>query len=173
MIAANQKEALNLNNKCDYITPYTLGLVLKSQSDKQEKSGYRVGDILITTNTEDPAIKFGGTWERIKDKFLLACGETYSNGDTGGSLTTGSHKLTEKQLPVITAQPKANVVCHQQYSVYGKGLSYIYGGKANSLSAGNYVAYGQFKLSFGGGEGHTHTQNLPPYLAVYMWVKTA
>ena len=62
---------------------------------------YPVGSIYLTVDTSSPATLFGGTWERIKDKFLLSAGDTYSNTNTGGSAshthTTGSHTLTSSE----------------------------------------------------------------------------
>lgn len=49
------------------------------------KQAYPVGSIYISVNTVNPATLFGGTWEQVKDKFILAAGDTYSNGATGGS----------------------------------------------------------------------------------------
>ena len=43
-----------------------------------------VGSIYMSVNNINPANFFGGKWEQIKDRFLLACGSTYSNGSTGG-----------------------------------------------------------------------------------------
>ena len=53
---------------------------------------YPVGSIYQTTSsTFNPQTAWGGTWERIKDRFLLAAGDTYTGGSTGGEAT---HKLT-------------------------------------------------------------------------------
>ena len=45
---------------------------------------YPVGSIYMSVNSTSPADLFGGTWEQIKDTFLLAAGDTYSAGSTGG-----------------------------------------------------------------------------------------
>ena len=57
---------------------------------------YPVGSIYMSINNVNPSTVFGGTWEQIKDKFLLASGDTYNNGATGGSAT---HTLAVNQLP--------------------------------------------------------------------------
>ena len=49
---------------------------------------YPVNSIYMTVENiteEQMNSKFGGTWEKIKDRFLLASGDTYTNGNTGGS----------------------------------------------------------------------------------------
>ena len=52
-----------------------------------------VGSVYISTAATDPADLFGGgTWERIKDVFLLAAGDTYAAGASGGE---AAHTLTE------------------------------------------------------------------------------
>lgn len=43
-----------------------------------------IGELYITLSDENPSVKFGGTWEQIKDTFLLASGDIYSAGSTGG-----------------------------------------------------------------------------------------
>lgn len=55
-----------------------------------------VGSLYWSSSPTDPATLFGGTWARIKDRFILAAGDTYANGATGGSATV---KLTESNLP--------------------------------------------------------------------------
>lgn len=47
---------------------------------------YPIGSIYMTFANVSPAELFGGQWEQIKDKFLLASGDTYENGNTGGSV---------------------------------------------------------------------------------------
>lgn len=49
------------------------------------KQAYPVGSIYVSVNTVNPSTLFGGTWQQIKDKFLLCAGDTYSNGSSGGS----------------------------------------------------------------------------------------
>lgn len=39
---------------------------------------YPVGSIYMSVNDTDPSLLFHGTWERIKDRFLLASGDAYS-----------------------------------------------------------------------------------------------
>ena len=59
---------------------------------------YPVGSIYMSVNNTSPSILFGGEWEQIEDKFLLASGTTYSNGDSGGSAdaVVVSHNHTQK-----------------------------------------------------------------------------
>lgn len=48
---------------------------------------YPVGAYYISSNSTSPATLFGGTWERVQDRMILAAGSTYTAGNTGGSAT--------------------------------------------------------------------------------------
>ncbi len=49
-----------------------------------------------TSDPRNPGDVYGGTWKQIKDRFILAAGDTYTNGATGGNATT---TLTTANLP--------------------------------------------------------------------------
>ena len=48
---------------------------------------YPVGAYYISGDPTSPATLFGGTWERVQDRMILAAGSTYTAGSTGGSAT--------------------------------------------------------------------------------------
>ena len=48
---------------------------------------YPVGSVYISFSATDPSTLFGGTWQRLKDTFLLVNGDTYAADTTGGSAT--------------------------------------------------------------------------------------
>lgn len=52
-----------------------------------------------TSDPRNPGYVYGGTWKQIKDRFILAAGDTYTNGATGGNANT---TLTEANLPSHT-----------------------------------------------------------------------
>ena len=60
---------------------------------------YPVGSLYWSSKSTNPATLFGGTWKQIKDCFILAAGDTYSNGATGGNANT---TLTVDTLPSHT-----------------------------------------------------------------------
>lgn len=119
---------------------------------------YPVGAIFISTDSTSPATLFGGTWEQIKDTFLLAAGTTYAAGATGGEAT---HTLTIDEMPshnhYVFATDVHTTTQSQSKDVYSyKEYSTTY----NPI-------YSDFS---GGGQPHN---NMPPYLAVYVWKRTA
>ena len=55
----------------------------KVNSDDLLDTIYPVGSIYMSVNNTSPASFLGGTWEQIKDRFLLGAGSK-SAGATGG-----------------------------------------------------------------------------------------
>lgn len=136
---------------------------------------YPVGAVYISTSSTDPGTLFGGTWEQLKDRFLLGAGDTYSNGETGGK---ASHTLTVDEMPTHTH--KQNAHSHVQHNYTWYNHSGKVDGKIPTSGAFNAEASNSSNFSTnsttatnqntGGGQAHN---NMPPYLVVYMWKRTA
>lgn len=60
---------------------------------------YPVGSIYMSTSSASPALLFGGQWEQIKDRFLLAAGNNHELASTGGE---EAHTLTTSEMPSHT-----------------------------------------------------------------------
>ena len=120
---------------------------------------YPVGSIYISVNSTTPGSLFGGTWERIQDRFLLASGTTYANGTTGGSAT---HTLTIGEMP----SHGHNLQFHsaQGSSNPGKGVPFM--GNGDVFVGGDPRGI----QNTGGGQPHSI---MPPYLAVYVWKRVS
>ena len=141
---------------------------------------YPVGSIYMSVNSANPSTLFGGTWERINDTFLLAAGEEYAAGDTGGSAT---HTLTENELPEM----HKTMVLRRFYSPNGANDYAVHiatgsDGTTNEIIdanvSGPVVTNGTYNMgktqkvsiNIGGGQAHSI---MPPYLAVYVWKRVA
>lgn len=57
---------------------------------------YPVGAIYMSAKNVSPASFLGGTWNQIKDRFLLSSGDSYAAGNTGGEAT---HTLSTAEMP--------------------------------------------------------------------------
>lgn len=112
---------------------------------------YPIGSIYLSVTETNPSSLFGGTWEQIKDKFLLSCWETYQNGTTGGE---------EKHTLTVTEMPSHSHTCTLAYGATdpAKGLGY-----ATQIATTHFVGFIDYQ---GGNAPHN---NMPPYLTVYMW----
>ena len=139
----------------------------------------------IGTVETDPGTTLGGTWQRIEDRFLLAAGQTYAAGATGGQAAL---TLTEQQLPPHIHHVEGFTSVDSTTHDHGVP-NVIQGGSGGE-------AYAE---SWSGGTGrrelttsaicinHDHTVDLdsqpcgsgeavgilPPYLAVYVWQRVS
>lgn len=123
---------------------------------------YPIGSIYISASGTNPHDLFGGTWEQLRDRFLLGCG-TKENGAIGGE---ENHTLTVAESP-----------SHNHRDLYwGDGTSSQFGVNRSSggglwgfdyWSTGPNCSEANFYTNYvGGNQAHN---NMPPYLAVYMW----
>ena len=119
---------------------------------------YPIGAIYLSVNNINPNTLFGfGSWEQIKDTFLLAAGNTYSAGSTGGE---AEHTLTTEEMPAHTHTFNRHQLWRTE-TVPESGESDGYGVSNKTLTV-----YSDNTSSIGGGQAHN---NMPPYLSVYMW----
>ena len=128
---------------------------------------YPVGSVYISFNNTSPETLFGGEWEQIVDHFLYP---SSSSGTTGGE---AEHTLTEDEMP---AHIHDRIVTNNNTSGLTRGM-----GTYSQTSSGE-TGYGPwFGTGFsyqgtaqtnetGGGQAHN---NMPPYITVYAWRRTA
>lgn len=118
---------------------------------------YPVGSIYLSVNSTSPASLFGGTWTQLQNRFLLGAGSNYANGATGGAAT---HTLTIDEIP-----------SHDHAYVSSAAFGTVPSGSAIAPIWGDqYGGTGIRTGLTGGGAAHN---NMPPYLAVYMWKRVS
>lgn len=120
---------------------------------------YPVGCYYWSSNSTNPGTLFGGTWEQIKDRFILAAGTTYNVGDTGGE---AKHFLSASEMPK-----------HRHKT--GPDYCKVYGGITSdtgfAIGTSPNVTMDYISTEYTGGSG-AHN-NMPPYLVAYCWHRTA
>lgn len=126
---------------------------------------YPVGAIYMSTVSTSPAVLFGGTWERMTQRFLLGADDSGTSaanqnstavvgaGGTGGQAGV---TLTTNQIPSHTHDIT--------YAQYNRGTG------SSTTSALQYTGSTKTTEATGGGQSHN---NMPPFIAVYMWKRTA
>lgn len=150
-------------------------------------STYPVGSIYMSVNSTSPATLFGGTWSQLQNRFLLGAGSSYTAGNTGGAATV---TLTTAQMPAHThtftgSSATTSSDSHTHTVPNTKGDNSGSGNKCESWSSAS--ASGRTVTT--SSDSHTHTvtakgtnsntggdgshNNMPPYLVVYMWKRTA
>ncbi len=147
---------------------------------------YPVGSVYLSLSAADPSALFGGQWEKIEGRFLLGADTARGAGTTGGN---ASHTLTTAQLPAhshrVRGDTDATNVGHDHpIPNIRTGASGEYGAYAETWGTGTgsrdlYTAYTDIThihrvdiTSQTAGSGQAFSI-LPPYLAVYMWRRTA
>ena len=131
---------------------------------------YPIGSLYTSTIATSPMNALGfGEWEQIKDTFLLACGDTYENGSTGGEV---EHTLTIEEMPKISGY----ITMHS--AATATNIHNVSGCFTSSLTNSNTYTNGGTQYSGAhsigtitfdnGGEEESHN-NMPPYLAIYVW----
>ena len=124
---------------------------------------YPVGSIYMSVNSTSPQVLFGGTWEAIQGKFLLGSSAAHKAGSTGGE---EKHTLTAAEMPE-----------HAHYMASGNSGntdtwapdvgSYL----VDSVTSEKNTWWAQLGMNnAGGSKAHN---NMPPYLSVYIWKRTA
>lgn len=156
------------------LTNYTTINKVEEMILERSKKDHGVGSLYISMNSTDPAQIFGfGTWNLIaKNSFLVGAGDAYEAGDTGGEETV---TLSTTQVPEVegTITIHNGMVATNIHKVDGCFTADVAREKYFAQGDGTAGApsIGQIRFS-NGGNNEAHN-NMPPYLAVYIWQRTA
>lgn len=140
-----------------------------NQTWSVEVPGYPIGSIYTSTSSTSPATLFGGTWEEITGRFLLAHDDSHPAASTGGEYST---TLTEDTIPAhnhyYNSYQDGYPSAHTDDSNYRTPVVNIqkatsgYPDNSAGIEWTGTTTYGQSKAH----------NNTPPYLSVYMWKRT-
>ena len=138
---------------------------------------YPVGSIYMSVSSTSPATLFGGTWTQIKGRFLLGVGSNDANTNNGyGSLAAGGINRSVNELGgevwhSLTTDEMPN---HSHYAGTDNDKR-AFGGSSTTLgpATGNGYATLLSAISTSAVGGSGSHNNMPPYLAVYMWKRSA
>lgn len=139
-------------------------------------AAHPVGSYYWSSESTDPSTLFGGTWEQVKDRFVLAAGDSYAVGATGGEAT---HTLAEAEMPA-----------HSHIEFPGESTHYLtisppsgdsFGGTGfgngtgfNSLGNAGWWSDRYKKEQEDNLKGNSQPHNnMPPYIVAYCWKRTA
>ncbi len=153
-------EKINFKNYPDTSTPLSaenLNLLqtnIENAINDMKKSLYSVGDLFMTTNEEDPNIKFGGTWRKLTDDAYLKIVSSNA-GKTGG--TSSEHKIPLTSIPSHT----------HTYSAGGGNYS------TTNITGGSGIVPQTNPYSTNTGSSGAGNAYYPYYLGVYVWIKEA
>ena len=132
---------------------------------------YPVGSIYQSANETSPASLFGGDWERQYDRFLIGGGNTYEMGSKGGSdiQSLATENIAKHQHTI--GDPGWRLMIWDEPSVPNKIWVDAGYDKTADRSVPLYYEWRDQYTSFTG-SGVPHN-NMPPYRAIAMWIRTA
>ncbi len=131
---------------------------------------YPVGCIYQSANSTSPASFLGGTWEQIKDRFILAAGDTYAAGSTGGEAEVCLTN-SDQNAPHAHVETKVGADGTAIYIVFpdvsGPDDGDVFGVAQTTWHTSKKALT---TTQSGGSKPHN---NMPPYLTVYIWQRIA
>ena len=149
-------------------------LILQGESTQKIKWSalldkiYPVGCIYQSASSTSPAELFGGTWEQIKDRFLLAAGDTYAAGSTGGE---AAHALMVQEIAKHNHTVRMSGYTNwPQETIRGYILKFdlnVIDNMGSGLATLPHVGNADINIQ-NTGENAAHN-NMPPYKVFYFW----
>lgn len=141
---------------------------------------YPVGSIYMSVNNVSPQTFLGGTWIALKDRFLIGAGNSYAVNATGGATT---HTLTVNEMPSHSHTFAGSSIGSHTHTLPSANSDadgqerYCVSRSPWGFNDSNYKTYSSGASSISGsiaasGGGKAHSI-MNPYLAVYMWKRTA
>lgn len=158
LVTAMDKKYMSYNNLINYddkLKDY-ISILLSDFLGKV----YPIGSIYLSISSVSPVTLFGGIWEQIQDTFLLAAGNLYSAGSTGGE---SEHILTVDEMPKHNHMLKTDINNPDYDVTWSEWFEYTTGW---TQEAGVTESPATHTTKTGGDMPHN---NMPPYLTVYMW----
>ena len=129
---------------------------------------YPVGSIYMSVNNVSPSVLFGfGVWERIEGQFLLGSSTDYPVGSTGGSadavIVSHSHQSSADGEYIVTSEE--NTANNTRVTYSASGNRWVDG----QTSPSNFHHRTMTNTVGEDGTG----KNMPPYITVNIWKRTA
>ena len=145
-------------------------------------AAHPVGSLYWSTQSTDPASLFGGTWERVKDRFVLAAGDSYTVGATGGTASSSHTHQYGMAIgawwgcPTIYQGDSVKSTGALEGSTTPTGWTSIGSGTVhrNSILPAEQVednTTGIWKST--ANTSAATVDNMPPYIVAYCWKRTA
>ena len=138
--------------------------------------------IYMSVSSVDPASLFGGSWTQLTNRVLIGAGSTYAVNATGGNasvtLATGNMPSHTHSVSITTNNTGSHthgLPRNNSGSAYREAIEYTT--SATRAQTTDTDSAGGHTHSVSGNTGSngsgTSFSILPPYLAVYMWRRTA
>lgn len=147
---------------------------------------YPIGSIYMSVNTSNPSTLFPNTtWQKIEGMFLLGSSSSYTSGATGGSkdaiVVSHNHTQTSHTHTIPKGYDGDNIVgtnvdikinsTNRKFPDTGGSYHMLYSESGGSLSEVPSLTSSAPTINNTGVSGTD--KNMPPYLVVNIWERTA
>lgn len=145
-----------------------IATAIKVAKEEQKLLDHPVGSIYQSIEPTSPAELFGGEWQKIEDRMLIAASNTYPVKSTGGEAT---HNHTQDlTVPFYIAGSGSSTSTY--FAGYKTGKSWTSAYKETGLTETEDTSFTQVRGLQVLGDVNT-ASSMPPYYAVYTWLRTA
>ena len=127
---------------------------------------YPVGSIYMSVKDVNPSVLFGGTWERLEDRFLLASGSSY----TATYDSDGEANNTGGSADAVVVSHSHTAGKYDGYTIANTGFQT--GNRQGMFPDTSSTSASTRIQTNSTGESGTG-KNMPPYLVVNVWKRTA
>lgn len=144
---------------------------------------YRVGDLFLTTNSQNPSSFLGGTWTLFGPGRTLVCVDT-TQTEFNTVKKTGGHKELQSHGHSFSANTSHGG--DHQHNINARATWWGESGYANTNGAWatGYRFYRDQPTDWAGGHSHSvsgttgnagggNSGNLQPFITCYIWIRTA
>lgn len=142
--------------------------LLENAIKKSKLEAHPIGSYYWSSESTEPSVLFGGTWEKVEGKFILAAGRYIDKNGTDRTYSVNDkdfgeyfHTLSIEEMPEHAHAIQKQVSNNAGNEIYvGSGGEKLYYSNDDS----------DMTLYAGGGQSHN---NMPPYEVAYCWKRTA
>lgn len=180
----------NLNDIPNKATARTnLDVYSRAEVVSLVRAVYPVGSVYLSTNSTNPATSLGfGTWVQVaQGRTLIGVGsgvdvngqgKTFTKGETGGEY---NHTLSQAEMPSHNHSASVNDNGHNHTASFNdrsmdigsKDTDVLDDSQGSDFTVTTSTAFTGISVSIGNkGSGSSHN-NIQPYLATYIWERTA
>ena len=126
---------------------------------------YPVGSIYASFNGTNPSTLFGGVWEQIKDRFILAAGNSFKANGVGGTtkVKLNMDHMPDRVVKMVRNSTTTTLSGYSSFACAGNGGGEVVANQWAHVDSADGKNYG-----FDMNSGQPH-ENMPPYIVAYIW----